>query len=605
MRTQLATLDRLRRIAQTFVRHGLLGLVDQIGIGDGSLVTRHMPEDMAAARFGRRLSRALNDLGPTFIKLGQFLSTREDLFPAAVARELAQLQDAAGPLPLDQIRRRIAEELGRPADQAFARFDEQPLAAGSIAQVHRARTHTGREVVVKVRRPGIERDIERDLVMLGTLARQAATRSPDIARIDPVGLVGELGTTLRLELDLSREANSLRRMRDVVGDTAHVPDVIDDLSTGSVLTMEWIDAVKLRTTLASDDARAAARALVGCFATQFLRGDMFHADPHAGNLLWTADRRLVLLDLGATGAVDAGMRRMLFRLSVAAARRDSERLAEVALAMVHAPPDLDRAAYRQDLGRALEVAVSGRLAQSRIADLIRDVFAVAQRHHVRVRAEYFALFRSAMLVDGVIRRLDPSIDPVAETRRFMTRNLFSRRWFAPAAALTAQTAAVKALRVARGRAARVVLAAGAVAAALVVALCATGGGPSPAPRALAEPPAAGSPSAPVAAAPGPAASAAPGAASPPAASAPAPRASSAAGAEAGSPGSRPRSAVLTSDCALRAGPRPGARLERVVPAGTSAELRRQVRRYWRVRLSDGAEGYLAGRCLRAPPGSTR
>ena len=219
-----------------------------------------------------------------------------------------------------------------------------------------------------------------------------------------------------------------------------------------------------------------AGALVGCFATQYLRGTMFHADPHAGNLMWTADGRLVLLDSGATGAVaDASMRRMLFRLSVAAARRDGERLAEAALAMVHAPPDLYFDAYRRDLGQVLDGVIAGRLGQIRIADLIRDVFGVAQRHHVRVRSEYFALFRSAMLVHGVLRRLDPSLDPVAEMRRYMVRNVFSRRWFAPAASLTAQTTALRALRALRGRRLRPVLALAAVGAAVAVALWAVAG----------------------------------------------------------------------------------------------------------------------------------
>ncbi|HKE16862.1 MAG TPA: AarF/UbiB family protein [Kofleriaceae bacterium] len=551
MRSQLANLDRLRRIAQTLIRHGLLGLVDQIGLGDGSLIMRHPPEELAAARYGRRLSRALNALGPTFIKLGQFLSTREDLFSPPMARELAQLQDNASPLAADVITRRIAEELGRPVEQAFAWFDERPLAAGSIAQVHRARTREGREVVIKVRRPAIERDIDRDLALLTSLARRAAARSPDIARVDPVGLVEELGATLRLELDFGHEAECLRRMREVVAGTAHVPEVVAELSTAAVLTMEWVDAVKVGTAMTAADARTAARALVACFATQYLRGTMFHADPHAGNLLWTADGRLVLLDLGATGAVDHAMRRMLFRLSVAAARRDGERLAEVALAMVHAPPDLDRAAYRRDLGQVLDGAVSGGLGQIRIADLIRDVFAVAQRHHVRVRSEYFSLFRSAMLVDGVLRRLDPSLDPVRETRRHMVRNLFSRRWFAPAASLTAQTAAVRAVRLVRGRGLRRVAVVAAVGAALALALFATAG--------TREPPA------------------------------------DTAG---------PARAVLATDCPLRDGQGAGAEPRAVLRAGTTAELHEAAGDDWRVSTAAGAEGYIARSCL-APRSGAR
>jgi ubiquinone biosynthesis protein len=565
MRSQLATLDRLRRIAQTLIRHGLLGLVDQIGLGDGSLIMRHPPEALAAARYGRRLSRALNALGPTFIKLGQFLSTREDLFSPPMARELAQLQDNASALASDVVTRRVVEELGRPVDEAFAWFDPRPLAAGSIAQVHRARTREGREVVVKVRRPGIERDIERDLALLGSLARRAAARSPDIARIDPVGLVGELGANLRLELDFAHEARCLARMREAVAGTAHVPDVVSELSTDAVLTMEWIDAVKVGPALAAADARAAARALVACFATQYLRGSMFHADPHAGNLLWTDDGRLVLLDLGATGAVDASMRRMLFRLSVAAARKDGERLAEVALAMVHAPPDLDRTAYRRDLGTVLEKATAGRLGQVRIAELIRDVFAVAQRHHVRVRSEYFSLFRSAMLVDGVLRQLDPSLDPVVETRRYMVRNLLSRRWFAPAASLTAQTAALRALRAVRGPGLRPALLVSVLGAAVAVAMCTS---------ALPDEPARSADAAPVETRASPTVPALP-------------------------VSSPPARAVLVESCPLRQAPDEGVEPHGMLSAGTRAELHRETKDYWLIRGPAGAEGFIAKRCLKA------
>ena len=570
MRSQLATLDRLRRIAQTLIRHGLLGLVDQLGLGDGSLIMRHAPDELARARYGRRLSRALNALGPTFIKLGQFLSTREDLFSPPMARELAQLQDNASALATEVIKRRIAEELGRPVEQALAWFDDKPLAAGSIAQVHRARTREGREVVIKVRRPGIERDIERDLTLLASLARRAAARSPDIARVDPVGLVEELGANLRLELDFAREADCLRHMREVVSGTAHVPEVVGELSTAAVLTMEWVDAVKVSSPQVSAHARAAARALVGCFATQYLRGTMFHADPHAGNLLWTADGRLVLLDLGATGKVDDAMRRMLFRLSVAAARKDAEKLAEVALAMVHAPPDIDRAAYRRDLGAALEKAISGRLGQVRIAELIRDVFAVAQRHHVRVRSEYFSLFRSAMLVDGVLRQLDPSLDPVVETRRYMVRNVFSRRWFAPAASLTAQTAALRALRAVRGPGLRPALLVSAIGAAVAVAMCTSAGTDKPARSADAAPAetraATLSPALPPLPVPSP-----------------------------------PARAVLVESCPLRNGPAAETPSLGTVSAGTTAELRRETRDFWLVRAPGGAEGYLEKSCLRAGP----
>jgi ubiquinone biosynthesis protein len=468
MPSRLAKIDRLQQVVRVLVRHGLLGLADQLGLGDRRLTARHARGEMPAARLGRRLALALDDLGPTFVKLGQFLSAREDLLPAATVRELARLQDGAATLPARVIRRQVAAALGRPLADAFAWFDDQPLAAGSIAQVHRARTRDGAEVVVKVRRPGIETRIADDLALLEVIARRAAARSAEIARLDPLALLAELETSLRLELDFDREAACLRRMRGAVGTSARVPRVHDELSAGPVLTMEWIDGVKLTSLPPEADPARVARAVVGCFATQYLTAGMFHADPHGGNLLYTRDGRLALIDLGATGDLDPGMRRTLLHIAAAAGRRDGARLAEVGLELVHAPADLDRHAFCDDLGRLLDDALSRPIGELRVDELSRGVFAAARRHRLRLRWEYFLLFRSAGLVDGVLRGLDPTLDPVAATRAHIVRHALTRRWAGSALWLGWQTAR---LRLASPRA-RLVLCAGAVTAcALTVSQC--------------------------------------------------------------------------------------------------------------------------------------
>ncbi len=428
---------------QTLLRHGLFVLVDQLGLRDRRLAPGHASDELATARVGRRLALALADLGPTFVKLGQFLSTREDLVPEAIARELATLQDRAPTLRAAVIHRCVAEQLGRPAHAAFAWFDDEPLAAGSIAQVHRARTHEGQDVVVKVRRPGIERTLEADLAVLRALARRAAAHSEDLARIDPVGLVDELGRSLRLELDFEREAACLRRMRDEVGSTAHVPAGVDALSSGRVLTMEWIDGTSLAAAQDGVDRRGLAARVVACFATQYLCASMFHADPHAGNLLLRRDHTLALLDLGATGTIDATMRRTLLQVAAAAAERDGERLAEVGLAMFHAPADLDRAGYRRDLGAFLDDLVNRPLGEVPFADVTAKLMTLARRHRLRFRPEYFVLLRSAALLDGVLRDLDPTIDPIGVTRAHIVRNALTARWFKVAVWLLARMAALR------------------------------------------------------------------------------------------------------------------------------------------------------------------
>lgn len=421
----LASFQRTGRIAQVLVRHGLRGLGDQLV---GQLAAN---DRSAGERVGRRIALALDELGPTFVKLGQILATREDMVPASIARELAALQDRATPFPARAARAVIRESLGAPVSALFRDFDDTPLAAGSIAQVHRARTRDGHDVVVKVRRPGIDRVIDEDLALVGSLAEIVAARVPEARRYDPIGFAREFGRGLRAELDLGREAIAMVRMQRVLGRAARVPRPYSALTTRDVLTLSFVDGHKVTELADAGARRAAARAIVGSFATQYLRAPLFHADPHAGNLVWTADG-LTLLDLGAVGELTPATRAALMRLSIAAARRSGDAMARAVLAMVHAPADLDEPAYRRDMGRVLDELVSRPLGEVRVSVAMREVFALARRHGLRFRSEYFLLFRSSMLVDGVLRTLDPDIDPVAATRGHIIRSWYQPAWLGPA-----------------------------------------------------------------------------------------------------------------------------------------------------------------------------
>ena len=206
--------------------------------------------------------------------------------------------------------------------------------------MHRATTLAGDTVVVKVRRPGIERTVDDDISLPSRLAARIADRVPDIARHDPVGVLEELGRNLREELDFDRETSSLARMRDSVGATARVPRAYPALSSRSVLTMEWIDGRKLSEARDPRARRVAASRIVASFATQYLSTGVFHADPHAGNVMITADGHIALLDLGSIGILDNDLRKARIRLSAAALQRDGRRMAR-AVAMVHAPDALD------------------------------------------------------------------------------------------------------------------------------------------------------------------------------------------------------------------------------------------------------------------------
>ncbi|MCG8419661.1 MAG: AarF/UbiB family protein [Proteobacteria bacterium] len=429
MRDSISKLGRLGVIVQTLMRHGLWAVVDQLGLADRNLVTRPTGKERGAARFGRRLSLALNDLGPTFVKLGQILSTREDMLPPAIVRELEQLQDNARPVATRAVRKEIQRSLGQRIGELYSFFDDEPLAAGSIGQVHRARTQEGDEVVVKVRRPGIEAVVESDLQLLLSVAEMAANRSADIARHDPVGFVEEFGRSLKAELDFVREAEFMDRMRAEVGGTAYVPRVYAELSTESVMTVEYVEAVKVTAIDGDGVRRRLARQVVACFATQFLRNELFHADPHAGNVVQRSDGELVLFDMGAIGTLDPTMRRTLHAFSVAAGECDGDGAAEALLQMVHVPADLEKARYRQDMGDFLAQLLGRPLAEANYPALIRQGLEVTRQHGLRLRTEYFLLLRATILVDGVLRSLDPDIDPIKATRSYILRSWFTREWF--------------------------------------------------------------------------------------------------------------------------------------------------------------------------------
>lgn len=418
----LSSFQRTGRIVGVLVRHGVLGVVDQLRRNDSS----------AGQKLGRRLAKALDDLGPTFVKFGQILSTREDIVPAAFAAELGTLRDDAAPISASAIRKQIERSLGTPVALAFARFDDAPLAAGSIAQVHCARTFDGDEVVVKVRRPGIGRTIANDLELLRAAIAKLTELFPALERHDADGFAREFGRGLFAELDFEREAKAITRMRRILGSAATVPAVFPGLSAREVLTMERVDGRPVSQLQDPDERSEVARALVACFANQYLHGAMFHADPHAGNILRRPDGRIALLDLGSVGEQSAATRRVLMRLSMAAARRNGTAMARAVLAMVHAPDTLDAEAYEREMGALLDALVDRPLGELRIGEVLGEVFALVRTHGLRFRAEYFLLFRSAMIVDGVLRGLDPTLDPIAATRSHIMRSWYRPRWIGPA-----------------------------------------------------------------------------------------------------------------------------------------------------------------------------
>ena len=356
---------------------------------------------------------ALEELGPTFVKLGQVLSTRGDLLPPAYANELARLQDSVQPLPADVITRVIEEELGDSVDKVFDSFDLVPLASGSIGQAHAATLPDGTEVVVKVRRPGVAELIEEDLEILQNLAAQAARRWEEAADYDLPGLAHEFARTLRSELDYLAEGRNAERFAENFAgvDDIHIPQVFWETSTTRMLTLERVRGLKVSDLVGLDaagiDRPALATRATQAVAKMIFDDGFFHADPHPGNLFITPEGQIGLIDFGMVGTVDAEMRDRLGVLLVALTRKDPQRIAGALarLSVTSGPVDLRRLAA--DLTPVVDLYDGRPLAQVPIGRLIREVLAAMRRRHLQLPREVSLLLKMVVMVEGMGVSLDP------------------------------------------------------------------------------------------------------------------------------------------------------------------------------------------------------
>ncbi len=376
----------------------------------------------------RRLREALEQLGPTFGKLGQILSTRPDLIPTAYAEELAALQADVPPMTEAEVVSVMEQELQVPWEDVFATIDPRPLAAGTIGQVHRATLADGHRVVVKVQRPTAADLIEQDLVLLERLTLPLA-RAPRVRRIiDLPSVVEQLGASLRSEVDFTLEADNLDRMAESLARYPRlgVPQCHRDLSTPRLLVMDEVDGVPLTEAPEGPARSAAARELLHAFYQQVLEDGFFHADPHPGNLMW-GDDRIWLLDLGMVGRLDRELRQQLTLLLLAFAQGDVALLADLALDMAGgAPFELDRESYEAALAR-LVADVRGRgMEEIQFADLLDQLTDISIRHGVPLPSSLVMVGKAIAQVQLSVVQLAPELDPLAEAGRFFVRSLARR-----------------------------------------------------------------------------------------------------------------------------------------------------------------------------------
>jgi ubiquinone biosynthesis protein len=434
----LAHLVRLCRAGYVFAREGVFGAIDPAMVPVQArplLRIARLIERRSGGAADTRLSAALTRLGPSYVKLGQFLATRPDVVGPAFARDLERLQDRMPPFPQAEAEAAVAASFGRPVKSVFLSFGP-PVAAASIAQVHRAQVATATEpraVAVKLLRPGIERRFHADLGDFTFAARHAENLSAEARRLRLVEVVDTLQRSVMVEMDFRLEAAALSEMADNTKDDAdfRVPAVDWDRTTKEVLTLEWIDATPLsdRARLQAEgfDLPKLAGALIQTFLRHALRDGFFHADMHPGNLFVDDDGCFIAVDFGIMGRLGAKERLFLAEILHGFITRDYYRAAEVHFEAGYVPPHHSVASFAQAI-RAIGEPIHNRTAEDiSMAKLLTLLFEVTGLFDMRTRPELLLLQKTMVVVEGVARSLDPKLDmwhtaePVV--REWMTRNL--------------------------------------------------------------------------------------------------------------------------------------------------------------------------------------
>jgi ubiquinone biosynthesis protein len=366
----------------------------------------------APERLPGRINATLVGLGTTFIKLGQGLSLRWDLLPAAYRDALSRLHSDVPPFPASEAVRAIEQAFGAPLGDLFVHFDDTPLAAASVAQVHAARLHDGRDVVVKITRPGIHAQVQADLRLLRRMMRIAQWVWPPLKRQRPLELVDELTGFLHDEIDMRHEALNMRRMAGVIDPLPAVtlPHVIDPLVTSEVLVQERSHGRRLETVYGSPTAPALAGALLDTYLHQLFGAGVFHADPHPGNLFLLDDGRLCFHDFGSIGVLDPASRLALGGLVEAIAAEDAGAVLDAAIALGFFQRHVERRTYEREIHLILADMASRPLAKWSIAEAIWRVARIGHGVSFRLPPHLLVLMRTLFLVENTLRALDPKLD---------------------------------------------------------------------------------------------------------------------------------------------------------------------------------------------------
>lgn len=430
IREAFQDLNRVRQIGMIAGKYGFADLLERTGLKAGLGGDVQQAKETRTQSVARRFRLLLGELGPTFVKLGQVLSTRGDLLPAEYIDELAELQDNVPPFPFDQVRAQVKAAFGKEVEELFAEFDPEPLAAASIAQAHRARTKGGEEVVVKVQRPGVGDQLRSDLTVLHYIARALEAVIEEVGVYTPTGIIEEFDHAVHEELDFLTEAANIRAFyKNHLGrEGTKIPKVYEELSTRTVLTMEFIKAPKLGQAVLNDEEKRKLAEIIlkGAFKQLFEDG-LFHGDPHPGNLLVLPGPVLALIDFGLVGRVTRQMQDTLISLILAIAVKDSESVARILYRIGAPDARANLLAFRTDIDAILGEYLPTSLKDINAKHLLRDLLNLAVKYKIRVPKEYAILSRAAVAIEGILRTLYPDL-PITQVFMPYAKELLADRW---------------------------------------------------------------------------------------------------------------------------------------------------------------------------------
>lgn len=427
----LKDIGRLRAIAQVMIRYGFADLLQRAGVA--GLLNRageslNWQESAGDTRLSapQRVRLAIQELGPTFIKLGQILATRVDLFDPEWISEFERLQDQVDPIDFARLRPQLEADLGASPESLFAWFDTTPLATASIGQVHRARLEDGHEVILKIRRPGIRPQIEADLRLLNRLAQLAESRIAWLARFRPGELVRQFATSLRQELDLAAECRSAQRIAENFRDDPYfrVPEVYWEWTCERLNVQEFVAGIPARNITAIREAGLDAQ-LIASRGTQailkmILEDGFFHADPHAGNLFVMPGNSFVMIDWGMVGRLSEARRQQVIKLFLGLVERDSASTTRVLIEWAGETP-VDEVALAEDVEAFIDRYHGVPLKQLNLIGLLGDVTRILRSHQLALPSDLALVMKAITTLEGLGRQLNPDYQIVEEAQPVLRR----------------------------------------------------------------------------------------------------------------------------------------------------------------------------------------